>query len=406
MVNGIENTSRSRRQRPLPDDLPEPTRVLLRELRALKERAGLDLRALEQATHASRSSWGRWLAGDTWIPLGAVEGLARLCREDESRFRELWEAAEQARRTAGLPEAGDRIREAAAEISEEAAAETGGPEGTGNRDGDGERSGNRGEAGEEAEGSGKPGDGEEHDGGENGNGGDSEDGGRPGDGVEAGRPAPRRLTSRLRRRFLIGTALGLSVGVAAGVVLGGSALESRAGDGAGPTTPVLAGVTGGATGGATGTARPAVARATMIERARSWHPATARRVPYSQFKVYGGYRTDGSGYVSMTLGLPKPGPNTISLASSAFSRRIEMAELLQGDLVIDPVGGNTARAVVIFDRWADSARTSYWAYQQRSGYGTDHRVVEHGLRPGDQFRAHRPVNLGDEVPILKSPAPD
>src|SRR5215207_4025016 len=88
VVNGIENTSRRRRQRPLPDDLPEPTRVLLRELRALKERAGLDLRALEQATHASRSSWGRWLAGDTWIPLGAVEGLARLCREDENRFRE------------------------------------------------------------------------------------------------------------------------------------------------------------------------------------------------------------------------------------------------------------------------------------------------------------------------------
>ncbi|MGS2640944.1 helix-turn-helix domain-containing protein [Streptosporangium sp. LJ11] len=373
MVNGIENTSRSRRQRPLPDDLPEPTRVLLRELRALKERAGLDLRALEQATHASRSSWGRWLAGDTWIPLDAVEGLARLCREDESRFRELWEAAEQARRMAGVPEAGERIREATAKVSED----------------EGNIEVSEGERNAELSGGGDaeppPGEGAE----------DGEEG-------EPGTPAPRRWASRPRRRFLIGTALGLSVGVAAGVVLGGSALESRAGDGAGPARPV----SGGVAGGVTGAAKPAVDRAGMIGRARSWHPATARRVPYSQFKTYGGYRTDGSGYVSMTLGLPKPGPNTISLASSNFSRRIKMTELLQGDLVIDPVGGNTARAVVIFDRWADAERTSYWAYQQRSGYGTDHRVVEHGLKPGDQFRAHRPVNLGNDVPALEASAPD
>src|SRR6476620_7320474 len=86
VANGTGNPSRNRRLRPLPDDLPEPTRVLLRELRALKERAGFDLRALEQATHASRSSWGRWLAGETWIPLDAVEVLARLCRADERRF--------------------------------------------------------------------------------------------------------------------------------------------------------------------------------------------------------------------------------------------------------------------------------------------------------------------------------
>ncbi|MEU4409413.1 helix-turn-helix transcriptional regulator [Streptosporangium sp. NPDC023963] len=364
MVNGIENTSRSRRQRPLPDDLPEPTRVLLRELRALKERAGLDLRALEQATHASRSSWGRWLAGDTWIPLDAVEGLARLCREDEHRFRELWEAAEQARRMAGVPEAGERIREATAKDSEE----------------EGNIEVSEGERNAEPP---------------------AEEGTTGGEEGESGTPAPRRWASRPRRRFLIGAALGLSVGVAAGVVLGGSALESRAGDDAGPARPV----SGGVAGGATGVAKPAVDRAGMIGRARSWHPATARRVPYSQFKTYGGYRTDGSGYVSMALGLPKPGPNTISLASSDFSRRIKMTELLQGDLVIDPVGGNTARAVVIFDRWADAGRTSYWAYQQRSGYGTDHRVVDHGLKPDDQFRAHRPVNLRNGVPAPEASAP-
>ncbi|MGJ6964273.1 hypothetical protein ACSDR0_20405 [Streptosporangium sp. G11] len=136
-----------------------------------------------------------------------------------------------------------------------------------------------------------------------------------------------------------------------------------------------------------------VTRAQVIARAKTWKPATAQRVPYSQTKKLGGYRTDGSGYVSMTLGLAKPGPITTALATSTHTRPIKMTDLLQGDLVIDPVGGNTARQALIFDRWADAKRTSYWAYQQRSGYGTDHRVVKHGLTSGTQFRAYRPVRI-------------
>ncbi|GAA3788009.1 hypothetical protein GCM10022226_03210 [Sphaerisporangium flaviroseum] len=363
MVNGIGNTSRSRRQRPLSDDLPEPTRVLLQELRALKERAGFDLRALEQATHASRSSWGRWLAGETWIPLDAVEGLARLCRADQNRFRELWEAAEQARRAAGVAETGERIREESTEVAE-----------TGER------------IRQEAA------------------------GGRAGERIQEetmeelpGHTAPRGPTGRLRRRVLIGAALGLSVGVGmvAGAVLGGSALGSRAGGDTRTAGPTLQ----SGAGGATRPVRPVatIDRATVIARARSWRPTTAQRVPYSQFKSHAGYRTDGSGYASMALGLAKPGPNTISLASPDYSRRVKMTELLQGDLVIDPLGGNTARAVVIFDKWADAGRTSYWAYQQRAGYGTDHRVVKHGLKPGDQFRAYRPINIRGPAQITPAP---
>ncbi|GIH75222.1 hypothetical protein Plo01_16510 [Planobispora longispora] len=138
---------------------------------------------------------------------------------------------------------------------------------------------------------------------------------------------------------------------------------------------------------------PGVTRAQVIARAKSWNPATAQRVPYSQTKTRGGYRTDGSGYASMALGLAKPGPITVDLAKNTYTRPIPMTQLLQGDLVIDPVGANTARMVVIFDRWADAARTSYWAYQQRAGYGTDHRVVRHGLESGTQFRAYRPVGI-------------
>jgi hypothetical protein len=189
--------------------------------------------------------------------------------------------------------------------------------------------------------------------------------------------------------------------MAAGVAIGGSVLMNRKDED--PEPP------GAATGQATVTTAgraAAIDRETVIERAESWRPGTEQRVPYSQLKKHDGYRTDGSGYVSMALGLRKPGPNTISLASPGLSRRIKMSELMRGDLVIDPVGGNTARAVVIFDRWADSGRTSYWAYQQRAQYGTDHRVVRHGLVPGDDFRAYRPVNLRDGVTGQDTAAPE
>ncbi|MFC4530949.1 helix-turn-helix domain-containing protein [Sphaerisporangium dianthi] len=364
MANGIENSSRNRRLRPLSDDLPVPTRVLLRELRALKERAGFDLRALEQATHASRSSWGRWLAGETWIPLDAVEGLARLCRADENRFREMWEAAEQARRSAGATDGDASHQEAPLQQHPGLAPPAVRAPGPGTPPPPASGPAPHGQAAPHEQAPREPATSDE-------------------------RAAPRGPADRLRRRFLVGAAVGLVIGAVAGAVLTGSAVRGGTGGEAAPAA------TGSPAGRGTPRAAPVTGRAEVTGRAGGWRPATARRVPYSQFKTYGGYRTDGSGYASMALGLPRPGPNTISLASSAYSRPIKMAELLQGDLVIDPVGGNTARAVVIFDKWANAAHTSYWAYQQRAGYGTDHRVVDHGLTSGTQFRAYRPVNIRD-----------
>ncbi|MGC5014938.1 helix-turn-helix domain-containing protein [Streptosporangium sp. DT93] len=382
MVNGIGNTSRNRRQRPLSDDLPEQTRVLLRELRVLRERAGLDLRALEQATHASRSSWGRWLSGETWIPLDAVEGLARLCGEDPGGLRRMWEAAERDRRAAGVPATG--VPE-----TEDPTRET-----TGKGAGTGVTVPERGEPVPEPgvtlldHGMTVPDLGADV---------------RDLDVTEPGRDltVSRPPAGRPRRRFLIGTAVGLFLGTAAGLAIGGSVLMNGEGEKAGPT-----GTTVDRARATTGAKAKAIDRDTVIERAESWHPGTERRIPYSQTRNHDGYRTDGSGYASMALGLRKPGPNTISLVSAAFSRPIGMRELLRGDLVIDPVGGSTARAVVVFDRWADSGRTSYWAYQQRAQYGTDHRVVRHGLRPGDDFRAYRPVNIREGAPGRDTASPE
>ncbi|GGQ02528.1 hypothetical protein BKA00_004338 [Actinomadura coerulea] len=135
------------------------------------------------------------------------------------------------------------------------------------------------------------------------------------------------------------------------------------------------------------------ARSKVVARARTWHPHTGQRVPYSQTSTHNGYRTDCSGYVSMALGLPKPGTNTVGLTSSRYTERIEMSELKKGDLVMDALGSNTTRHVVIFEKWADKEHSSYWAYEQRGRYGTDHRTLDYGLSSGDEYKAYRPTSL-------------
>ena len=50
------------------DDLPEQQRLLILELRRLRELSGLSLTALAAMTHYSKSSWGLWLAGERPVP--------------------------------------------------------------------------------------------------------------------------------------------------------------------------------------------------------------------------------------------------------------------------------------------------------------------------------------------------
>ncbi|TDB80971.1 peptidoglycan endopeptidase [Actinomadura sp. KC216] len=135
------------------------------------------------------------------------------------------------------------------------------------------------------------------------------------------------------------------------------------------------------------------ARSRVIARARTWNPGTDDRVRYSQVRSHNGYRADCSGFVSMTLGLEKPGPNTQGLTSSRYTERIDMDDLKKGDLVMDAQGTNTTRHVVIFEKWANKDRTSYWAYEQRGRYGTDYRERDYGLDSGSQYKAYRPKNL-------------
>jgi len=135
----------------------------------------------------------------------------------------------------------------------------------------------------------------------------------------------------------------------------------------------------------------AVTPASVLKRAKTWLTAdNGHQVPYSQTATFQGYRTDCSGYVSMALQLAKPGPNTVGLASSTYTSKINMSALKTGDLVIDANGSSTTRHVVIFEKWTSSAHNKYWAYEQRGGHGTDHRTLSYGITSGDDFDAYRP----------------
>jgi transcriptional regulator with XRE-family HTH domain len=83
-------------RRPLPDNLTSDIRLLVAELRELKDRAGLSLAALSRRTPYSKSSWERYLNGKALPPQHAVAALGRLSGADPARLTALWELANTA----------------------------------------------------------------------------------------------------------------------------------------------------------------------------------------------------------------------------------------------------------------------------------------------------------------------
>ena len=100
-------------------------------------------------------------------------------------------------------------------------------------------------------------------------------------------------------------------------------------------------------------------------RASAW---VKRDVPYSQSATFDGYRTDCSGYVSMAWGLARPGLTTYSLRR--VGDFISKPQLRRGDLLLDPL-----RHAVLFDKWANAERTSYWGYEESSSQGAVYREI-------------------------------
>jgi hypothetical protein len=376
--------------------------MLLEELRALKEAAGYDLRSLERKTHASRSSWGRWLSGETWIPMDSAGALAELCGGDRRRLEILWELADQARR-AEFPTAtimlGPDPR----------------PDGISDGPGSDLRSGTRTGVGTGTGSTGFHGTGDPADrraartrqtepaprvpasrSGQRDSAVDASSdtvtdrvndtlSDPPGVTTASDRPGTGRWTPRQRVIFLVAIVIGIVTASTAGVLLRDELWPRRQ-----AATP-------------TGTTSPPaqitpVQRSRALARARSWHPHEPARIPYDQAATYQGYRMDGSGYASMILGLPKPGPNSTMLVGPDYTRQIPMVDLRPGDLIVNPMGDATVRQVIVFDSWADPGHISYWAYQQRRRYGTDHLVLREGLEAGSPYHGFRPRNIRDDNP--------
>ena len=82
------------RWRPLPDTLPREARLLVEQLRQLKDRTDLSLAELARRTAYSKSSWQRYLSGAKQPPRGAVRALCRVAGADQARLLALWELAD------------------------------------------------------------------------------------------------------------------------------------------------------------------------------------------------------------------------------------------------------------------------------------------------------------------------
>lgn len=110
-----------------------------------------------------------------------------------------------------------------------------------------------------------------------------------------------------------------------------------------------------------------------VKRAQSWVDA---HVPYSQSSTYtnryGTYRQDCSGYVSLAWALSSSYTTaTLPNVSSAISE----ADLRRGDVLLHLATRRISGHVVMFDRWADSAHTSYVAYEETPSGGAVHHTI-------------------------------
>jgi hypothetical protein len=146
---------------------------------------------------------------------------------------------------------------------------------------------------------------------------------------------------------------------------------------------------------------PRISRYQIIERARSWlSPAVAYSQKAFHQNMYGCYRADCSGYVSMAWGLPGKPPNrnggldTLGLA--AVSREIGEEDLKPGDALLRAEGTNLTRHVVIFAAWTSREHTAYWGFEQAGGVGTTYRVITYPYDHGaGHYRSHRYIQIDD-----------
>jgi hypothetical protein len=100
------------------------------------------------------------------------------------------------------------------------------------------------------------------------------------------------------------------------------------------------------------------ARQAAIKRGFTWFDD---HVPYSQSKTHEGYRTDCSGFVSMSWELSKPGETTSSFGeSSKYPKLSSYNDLVPGD-ALNAAGHH----VVMFLGWNDKAKSGMCVIEQQ-----------------------------------------
>jgi cell wall-associated NlpC family hydrolase len=115
-----------------------------------------------------------------------------------------------------------------------------------------------------------------------------------------------------------------------------------------------------------------IKRADVIKRAKNWYN---RNVPYSQsayaWDINKGkkYRTDCSGFVSMTWALTS---SRTTRNLHEVSTKIAWKNLKPGDMVL-----RKGHHVQLFEKWTSSAHTSFWIYEEGStASDMNHRKVK------------------------------
>jgi peptidoglycan hydrolase-like protein with peptidoglycan-binding domain len=156
---------------------------------------------------------------------------------------------------------------------------------------------------------------------------------------------------------------------------------------------------------ATATATPnssvngSISASEILSRAASWNGTPYSTTTYK----YGpgndvAYRTDCSGYVSMAFHLSSS-LNTVQLPSVVHS--ISKADLQPGDIlgVLGPNTGGNAGHVLIFDGWADSGHTQYYAWENSGDQGVHHPTIPYPYWPntsGPAASLYQPYRYNNE----------
>lgn len=150
----------------------------------------------------------------------------------------------------------------------------------------------------------------------------------------------------------------------------------------------------------------AISRVEILRRAEGW---IRINVPYSQsrwatlegsliptgtpFASTRGWRTDCSGFVSMSLNLTTTAGTPRSLDTASLPNvmvKTTKADLKPGDFIIRPKTAVRSGHVVIFARWIDAKHTRYVGYHQRgTAYGAVANEITYPYGTAEGYSPYR-----------------